>query len=154
MINKDLTTITRMMTRHYKSRKMSVNTIVEKVSFIKPRKLKITFDYEKEIFVDMELLNRRLNRHIGGVRHFFVSVNYSCIEIHVILYWRRKLRDYDFEFRDNLDMKKTRITIVHQLEKTQHNFMVVNPYKLISSEVEKIKIGNGCCNGVFEYEVV
>ena len=36
-------------------------------------------------------------------------------------------------------MKKTRITIVHQLEKTQHHFMVVNPYKLTSSEVERIK---------------
>lgn len=36
-------------------------------------------------------------------------------------------------------MKKTRITITHQLEKTQHHFMVENPDKLTSSEVEKIK---------------
>ncbi len=36
-------------------------------------------------------------------------------------------------------MKKTRISITHQLEKTQHNFMVVNPDKLSSSEVDSIK---------------
>lgn len=36
-------------------------------------------------------------------------------------------------------MKKTRITIVHHIQKTQHHFMVVNPDKLNSSEVEKIK---------------
>jgi hypothetical protein len=36
-------------------------------------------------------------------------------------------------------MKKTRITITHQLEKTQHHFVVVNPDKLTSLEVDKIK---------------
>lgn len=36
-------------------------------------------------------------------------------------------------------MKKTKITITHQIEKTQHHFMVVNPDKLTSSEVERIK---------------
>ena len=36
-------------------------------------------------------------------------------------------------------MKKTRITITHQLEKNQHHFMVVNPDKLSSSEVDRIK---------------
>ena len=40
-------------------------------------------------------------------------------------------------------MKKTRITIVHQLEKTQHHFMVENPDKLSSSEVNRIKIEMG-----------
>ena len=34
-------------------------------------------------------------------------------------------------------MKKTRITITHQLEKTQHHFVVVNPVKLNSSEVNE-----------------
>ena len=101
MINIDLTAIHRIMIRHYGSRKMNVETIVERVSFIKPRELKITFDYDKECFIEMERLNRRLNRHICGVRHFFVSVNYNSIEIHVVLYWRRRLRDYDFEFSEN-----------------------------------------------------
>lgn len=36
-------------------------------------------------------------------------------------------------------MKKTKISITHQLEKTQHHFMVVNPNKLNTSEVERIK---------------
>ena len=36
-------------------------------------------------------------------------------------------------------MKKTRITITHQLEKTQHHFMVVNPDKLNFLEVDMIK---------------
>lgn len=36
-------------------------------------------------------------------------------------------------------MKKRRIKILHQLEKTQHHFMVVNPDKLTSSEVDRIK---------------
>ena len=42
-----------------------------------------------------------------------------------------------------INMKKTRITITHQVEKTQHHFMVVNPDKLTSSEVEKIKMVKG-----------
>jgi hypothetical protein len=42
-----------------------------------------------------------------------------------------------------INMKKTRITIVHQLEKTQHYFMVVNPDKLSSYEAERIKIKMG-----------
>ena len=36
-------------------------------------------------------------------------------------------------------MKKTRITITHQVEKTKHHFIVVNPDKLTSSEVDIIK---------------
>ncbi|WP_290863190.1 hypothetical protein [Flavobacterium sp.] len=36
-------------------------------------------------------------------------------------------------------MKKTRIIITHQLEKTQYHFMVVNPDKLTNNEVQKIK---------------
>jgi hypothetical protein len=36
-------------------------------------------------------------------------------------------------------MKKTRIEITHQVEKTKHHFMVVNPEKLSSSEVDRIK---------------
>jgi hypothetical protein len=36
-------------------------------------------------------------------------------------------------------MKKTRITITHQLEKTQYHFMLVNADKLTSLEVYKIK---------------
>ena len=101
MIQVDLTAIHRIMIRHYGSRKMSVDTIVESVNFIKPREIRISFDYDKECFVDMERLNRRLNRHIDGVRHFFVSVNNNKIEILVVLYYGRKLRDYDFEFSEN-----------------------------------------------------
>lgn len=36
-------------------------------------------------------------------------------------------------------MKKTRITITHQLDKTLHRFMVVYPDKLTNSEVNRIK---------------
>ena len=36
-------------------------------------------------------------------------------------------------------MKKTRISITHNLDKIQHHFMVENPDKLTSSEVERIK---------------
>jgi hypothetical protein len=36
-------------------------------------------------------------------------------------------------------MKKTRITITHQIEKTQHRFMVENSDKLTRSEVDRIK---------------
>jgi hypothetical protein len=36
-------------------------------------------------------------------------------------------------------MKKTRITITHQLDKTLYHFMVVYPDKLTSSEVNRIK---------------
>jgi hypothetical protein len=36
-------------------------------------------------------------------------------------------------------MKKKKITIVHQIEKTQHNFMVVNPDLLTSIEIDRIK---------------
>jgi len=40
-------------------------------------------------------------------------------------------------------MKKTRITITHQIEKTQHHFMVLNPHKLNNKEVERIKKAMG-----------
>lgn len=40
-------------------------------------------------------------------------------------------------------MKKTRITITHQIEKNKHVFFVGNPDKLISSEVERIKMTMG-----------
>jgi hypothetical protein len=40
-------------------------------------------------------------------------------------------------------MKKTRIEITHQIEKTKHVFLVVNPDKLISSEVDRIKKAMG-----------
>lgn len=36
-------------------------------------------------------------------------------------------------------MKKTRITIEHQVEKTKHHFVFVNADKLTSFEVDKIK---------------
>ena len=35
-------------------------------------------------------------------------------------------------------MKKNRITITHQLEKTKHVFYVTNPEKLSRNEVERI----------------
>jgi hypothetical protein len=40
-------------------------------------------------------------------------------------------------------MKKTRIKITHQVEKTKHVFYVVDPDKLTSSEVERIKKAMG-----------
>lgn len=40
-------------------------------------------------------------------------------------------------------MKKTRITITHQVEKTKHHFVVGNPDKLTISEVDRIKKGMG-----------
>jgi hypothetical protein len=40
-------------------------------------------------------------------------------------------------------MKSKRITITHQVEKTQHHFMVVDPDKLSSSEVDRIKKAMG-----------
>jgi hypothetical protein len=36
-------------------------------------------------------------------------------------------------------MKKTRISIIHNLDKTQHHFMVENPDKLNFLEVDIIK---------------
>jgi len=38
-------------------------------------------------------------------------------------------------------MKKTRIEITHQIEKTKHVFYVINPDKLNSFEAERIKKG-------------
>lgn len=40
-------------------------------------------------------------------------------------------------------MKKTRITITHQIEKTKHHFKVMNPDKLTCSEVDRIKKAMG-----------
>ena len=36
-------------------------------------------------------------------------------------------------------MKMKRIAIKHQLEKTKHHFVVVNPDKLTNSEVDRVK---------------
>jgi hypothetical protein len=42
-----------------------------------------------------------------------------------------------------IKMKKTKIEITHQIEKTEHLFYVINPDKLNSFEVERIKKGMG-----------
>ncbi len=97
----DLNGIHRIMTKYYGSRHMKMDTIVENRHFIRPKELKITFDYDPLCHVDMPSLHRRLGRHIDGVRELFVSLNDGNIEIHVVLYWGRKLRDYDFEFSQN-----------------------------------------------------
>jgi hypothetical protein len=97
----DITGIHRVMTKYYGSRHMKMDTIVENQNFIRPKELKITFDYDPLCHVDMLRLHRRLGRHIDGVRELFVSIKDNNIEIHVVLYWGRKLRDYDFEFSQN-----------------------------------------------------
>ena len=97
----DLTGIHRIMTKYYGSRHMTMDTIVENRNFIRPKELKITFDYNPLCHVDMLRLHRRLGRYINDVRELFVSINDNMIEIHVVLYWGRKLRDYDFEFSQN-----------------------------------------------------
>ena len=101
MIQVDLAGIHRVMTKYYGSRHMSMDTIVENRHFIRPKELRLTFDYDPLCHVDMLRLHRRLNRHVDGVRQFFVSINKDKIEILVVLYWGRKLRDYDFEFSEN-----------------------------------------------------
>jgi hypothetical protein len=40
-------------------------------------------------------------------------------------------------------MKKTKITIKHQLEKSDHHFLVMDPNKLSCEEVEYIKMEMG-----------
>ena len=42
-----------------------------------------------------------------------------------------------------INMKKTRIEITHQIEKTKHVFYVINPDKLNSFELQRIKKGMG-----------
>lgn len=42
-----------------------------------------------------------------------------------------------------ISMKKTRIEITHQIEKTKHMFYVINPNNLNDFEVERIKQGMG-----------
>ena len=101
MIQVDLSGIHRIMTKYYGSRNMKMDTIVESRHFIRPKELKITFDYDPLCHVDMLRLHRRLCRYIDGVREMFVSVKDNKIEIHVVLYRGRKLRDYDFEFSQN-----------------------------------------------------
>lgn len=101
MMQVDLTGIHRIMTKYYGSRHMKMNTIVESRHFIRVKELKITFDYDPLCHLDMLRLHRRLCKHIDGVRQFFVSINNDKIEILVVLYWGRKLRDYDFEFSEN-----------------------------------------------------
>jgi hypothetical protein len=101
MIQVDLTGIHRIMTKYYGSRHMKMDTIVESRNFIRPKELKITFDYDPLCHVDILRLHRRVGKYIDGVRELFVSVKNNNIEIHVVLYRGRKLRDYDFEFSEN-----------------------------------------------------
>ncbi len=46
-----------------------------------------------------------------------------------------------------ISMKKTRIEITHQIEKTKHVFYVINPDNLNSFEIERIKKGMIFVNG-------
>ena len=101
MMQVDITGIHKIMTKYYGSRHMKMDTIVESRNFIRPKELKITFDYDPLCHVDMLRLHRRLGRYIDGAKELFVSVNNGNIEIHVVLYRGRKLRDFDFEFSEN-----------------------------------------------------
>lgn len=101
MIQVDLTAIHNLMFRFYGSREMQMSTFVERKHFLRPKELKMTFDYDPLCHVDMLRLHRRLGRHINGVREFFVSVNDNKIEIYFVLYRGKKLQDYDFEFSQN-----------------------------------------------------
>ncbi len=101
MMQVDLIGIHRIMTKYYGSRHMKMDTIVENRNFIRPKELKITFDYDPLCHVDMLRLHRRLGRYIDGAKELFVSLKDGNIEIHVVLYRARKLRDYDFEFSEN-----------------------------------------------------
>ena len=101
MIQVDITAIHRLMIRNYGSRNMIVETLVESKNFIRPKELKLIFDYDPQCHLDMQRLNRRLCRYIENVKNFYVSVNNNKIEILVVMYYGRKLRDYDFEFSEN-----------------------------------------------------
>ena len=101
MMQVDITGIHRIMTKYYGSRHMKMDTIVENRNFIRPKELKITFDHDPLCHVDMLRLQRRIGRYIDGAKELFVSLNDGKIEIHVVLYRGRKLRDYDFEFSEN-----------------------------------------------------
>ena len=51
--------------------------------------------------MDIEKLTRRLARHIWNVHNFFVTVNDDTIEICIIFYIKRKLKDFDIKFSEN-----------------------------------------------------
>lgn len=101
MIQVDITSINRLMIRNYGSRNMQVETLCENKNFIRPKELKITFDFDPQCHLDLQRLNRRLSRYIEGVKNFYVSVNNNKIEVLVVMYYGRKLKDFDFEFSDN-----------------------------------------------------
>ena len=101
MINVNLTEIHMIMTRNYGTRNMTIETKVPHQHFIKPKEMKIIFDFDSECYIDMQKLNKRIDKHICGVRNYFVSVVKDKIEIQIVFSWGRKLKDYDFEFSLN-----------------------------------------------------
>ena len=97
----NLTAIHQLMTKFYGSRQMIIDTDVETKNLIKLKEIKITFDYNSNLDIDIIRLNRRLDRHICGVRNHYVSIINKSVVIVVEYYYKRKLSDYDFDFSEN-----------------------------------------------------
>ena len=98
----DITGVHRIMTRYYGSRNVTMSTNVEERYFINPSDMKIIFDYDPSIHIDLMTLLRRLRRYIIGA-HFNLNIieEDNKIQIYVIMYDKPLYRDYDFEFSQN-----------------------------------------------------
>ena len=101
MMRVDLTAIHNLMFKFYGSREMQMSTFVERKHFLKPKEITIKFDYKKDCNLDIEKLTRRLARYIWNVHNFFVTVKADTIEICIIFYINKKLKDFGFEFSEN-----------------------------------------------------
>ena len=101
MMRVDLTAIHNLMFKFYGSREMQMSTFVERKHFLRPKEIKINFDYKKDCNLDIEKLTRRLARYIWNVHNFFVTIKNDTIEISIIFYINKKLKDFDFEFSEN-----------------------------------------------------
>ncbi len=101
MMRVDLTAIHNLMFKFYGSREMQMSTFVERKHFLRPKEITIKFDYKKDCNLDIEKLTRRLARYIWNVHNFFVTIKNDTIEISIIFYINKKLKDFDFEFSEN-----------------------------------------------------
>jgi hypothetical protein len=101
MMRVDLTAIHNLMAKFYGSSEMGVYTFAERKHFIKPKEIKLIFDYKEDCNLEIERLTRRLSRYIWDCHNFFVSIKDHKIEVTIVFYIKRKQSDYDFEFSEN-----------------------------------------------------
>ncbi len=76
----DLTAIHNLMLKFYGSREMNMYTFAERKHFIKPKEIKLIFDYKEDCNLEIERLTRRLSCLVSNKTLFIKFIVQSTLK--------------------------------------------------------------------------